>query len=70
MARKRIPIIEWLPKYSLATLAQDTLAGFTVVLTLIPQGIAYAYVAGNKASKLEYIITTYTNLFTRNVNKK
>lgn len=46
LIRKRIPIIEWLPKCNLASLAQDTLAGFTVALTLIPQGIAYAYVAG------------------------
>lgn len=47
LLKKRIPITEWLPRYNLAMLAQDTLAGFTVGLTLIPQGIAYAYVAGN-----------------------
>lgn len=46
LLRRRVPITEWLPQYNLATLAQDTLAGFTVGLTLIPQGIAYAYVAG------------------------
>lgn len=45
-AKRRVPIADWLPRYKLVTLAQDTLAGFTVGLTLIPQGIAYAYVAG------------------------
>lgn len=46
MLRRRLPIIEWLPKYSWSKLLQDTLAGTTVGLTAIPQGIAYAVVAG------------------------
>ncbi|CAH2233541.1 jg15512, partial [Pararge aegeria aegeria] len=40
------PIIEWLPKYSGTLLIQDIIAGITVGLTAIPQGIAYAIVAG------------------------
>lgn len=43
--RKRIPILQWLPNYSLSYLGQDFLAGLTVGLTAIPQGIAYATVA-------------------------
>ncbi|XP_011150572.1 sodium-independent sulfate anion transporter isoform X2 [Harpegnathos saltator] len=43
---RRIPILGWLPLYSWSKLLQDTLAGLTVGLTAIPQGIAYAIVAG------------------------
>lgn len=44
--KKRLPIVEWLPKYSATRLIQDVIAGITVGLTAIPQGIAYAVVAG------------------------
>lgn len=44
--KKRLPIIEWLPQYNFTTLIQDIIAGITVGLTAIPQGIAYAVVAG------------------------
>lgn len=43
---KRVPITSWLPQYKLGYLPQDILAGITVGLTAIPQGIAYAGVAG------------------------
>lgn len=56
LVRKRIPITEWILRYNLSMLAQDTLAGFTVGLTLIPQGIAYAYVAGKVSFYLLLII--------------
>lgn len=45
--KKRIPVISWLPKYNIGLLLQDVLAGFTVGMTEIPQGIAYAVVAGS-----------------------
>lgn len=44
--KKRLPIVEWLPKYNVTILIQDIIAGITVGLTAIPQGIAYAVVAG------------------------
>ncbi|XP_043275717.1 sodium-independent sulfate anion transporter-like isoform X2 [Venturia canescens] len=43
---KRIPILDWLPKYRKDYIANDLVAGFTVGLTVIPQAIAYANVAG------------------------
>ncbi|XP_015838375.2 sodium-independent sulfate anion transporter isoform X2 [Tribolium castaneum] len=43
---KRVPISSWLPKYTVSILFQDILAGFTVGLTEIPQGIAFAGIAG------------------------
>jgi SulP family sulfate permease len=46
-----LPIIEWLPRYFkkdviLQNLKGDILAGVTVAIVIIPQGIAYALVAG------------------------
>ena len=42
----RLPILKWLPKYRLNYFFYDFIAGVTVGLTAIPQGIAYAVVAG------------------------
>lgn len=44
--KKRLPIFSWLPQYNFTFLIQDVIAGVTVGLTAIPQGIAYAVVAG------------------------
>ena len=42
---KKVPILDWLPKYNVQTGVSDLIAGITVGLTIIPQGIAYALVA-------------------------
>lgn len=44
--KKKLPIFDWLPKYNVETGVADLIAGITVGLTVIPQGIAYALVAG------------------------
>ena len=44
--KKKFPILSWLPKYNLDCAVSDVIAGVTVGLTVIPQGIAYALVAG------------------------
>lgn len=44
--KKIIPILEWLPKYKKSWLKGDIEAGLTVGIMLIPQGIAYAMIAG------------------------
>lgn len=44
--KETFPIIKWLPKYRLRHLQGDLIAGLTVGLTVIPQGLAYAKVAG------------------------
>ena len=43
---KRVPIVTWLPKYNGSAAVADFVAGLTVGLTVIPQGIAYSNVAG------------------------
>lgn len=44
--RKYIPILYWLPKYNSNQFKSDFIAGVTVATVLIPQGIAYALIAG------------------------
>lgn len=46
LPKKVFPIINWLPKYSKEFLVRDIIAGLTVGLTVIPQGLAYAILAG------------------------
>ncbi len=43
---RHMPILEWLPKYESAWLRTDLIAGLTVVALLIPEGMAYAQIAG------------------------
>lgn len=44
--RENIPALEWLPKYNKTLLQGDLAAGLTVGVMLIPQGMAYAMIAG------------------------
>ena len=44
--KKIIPILEWLPNYKASFFKGDLIAGITVGIILIPQGIAYALIAG------------------------
>ncbi|XP_054716551.1 sodium-independent sulfate anion transporter-like [Uloborus diversus] len=43
--KKCIPILSWLPEYSLQDFKGDFIAGFTVGLTVVPQGLALAQLA-------------------------
>ncbi|XP_078046420.1 epidermal stripes and patches [Augochlora pura] len=42
---KRLPILNWLPRYNSQDFVGDLVAGITVGLTVIPQSLAYANVA-------------------------
>lgn len=44
--KKYLPILDWLPNYKKDWLKGDIGAGITVGIMLIPQGIAYAMIAG------------------------
>lgn len=54
MLYKRLPVSEWLPRYDSSFAIGDLVAGITVGLTLIPQGMAYANIAGEY-----YLIQNY-----------
>ncbi|KAL0123340.1 hypothetical protein PUN28_005701 [Cardiocondyla obscurior] len=43
---KRLPILNWLPRYNGQDALGDLVAGITVGLTVIPQSLAYSNVAG------------------------
>lgn len=55
---KRLPVLNFIRNYNLDFFISDMLAGLTVGLTAVPQGIAYAVVAG-----LEPQVTTWFWLF-------
>ena len=46
MLKKLIPITDWLPNYQRNWFKGDLSAGLTVGVMLIPQGMAYASIAG------------------------
>ncbi|KAJ7134977.1 sulfate transporter family-domain-containing protein [Mycena crocata] len=39
------PIVSWLPRYNLGWLSGDVIAGLTVGMVLVPQGMSYAQIA-------------------------
>ena len=45
LAYRRVPALTWLPSYSPSMLRNDLVAGITVGVVLIPQGVAYAMLA-------------------------
>lgn len=44
--KRFFPILEWLPRYKRSDLPGDLSAGLTVGIMLVPQGMAYAMIAG------------------------
>ncbi|MBT6161253.1 MAG: solute carrier family 26 protein [Flavobacteriaceae bacterium] len=46
MLKKFIPLLQWLPRYKKAYFSGDLSAGLTVGVMLVPQGMAYAMIAG------------------------
>ncbi|XP_017131218.1 sodium-independent sulfate anion transporter [Drosophila elegans] len=44
--KRRLPFLTWLPHYNTKDCIGDLIAGFTVGLTVIPQGLAYSGVVG------------------------
>ena len=42
---EKLPVVQWLPHYDYHWIVHDVLAGITVGVMLIPQGLAYAKIA-------------------------
>ncbi|XP_055525139.1 sodium-independent sulfate anion transporter-like isoform X1 [Wyeomyia smithii] len=47
---KRVPVLNWLPRYNADDAVGDFVAGLTVGLTVIPQALAYSSIAGLPAA--------------------
>lgn len=45
LARRRLPILAWAPRYTRLMAVGDLVAGVTLGLTMVPQTIAYAALA-------------------------
>src|SRR5690554_1756017 len=54
---KFLPVLEWLPQYKREDLPGDLSAGLTVGIMLIPQGMAYAMLAGLEPVHGLYAVT-------------
>ena len=44
--KRYLPLLEWLPDYNSRSFANDSMAGLIVAIMLVPQGMAYALLAG------------------------
>jgi sodium-independent sulfate anion transporter 11 len=43
---KKVPCLDWIPKYNVNKAICDVIAGLTVGLTILPQALAYASLTG------------------------
>lgn len=59
LVRERVPIVRWLPTYSSNDFISDLIAGVTVGLTVMPQGLAYATLAGLEPQVLDFCLTPF-----------
>ena len=53
--RRVFPILGWLPSYQRQWLARDAIAGLIVVCLLVPEGMAYAQIAGMPPQTAFYV---------------
>lgn len=64
--KKRLPITQWLPRYKKSDLIGDAIAGITVGMTVVPQSMAYAAIAGlTPEVKLKFIPIKSKNKISR-----
>jgi high affinity sulfate transporter 1 len=52
---RTFPIVGWLPGYRRASLAGDLMAGIVIVCLLVPEGMAYAQIAGMPPQTAFYV---------------
>jgi MFS superfamily sulfate permease-like transporter len=55
--RRILPILDWLPSYRRAWLGRDVIAGVIVMCLLVPEGMAYAQIAGMPPETAFYVAT-------------
>jgi high affinity sulfate transporter 1 len=52
---RAVPILGWLPSYQRAWLGRDAIAGVIIVCLLVPEGMAYAQIAGMPPETAFYV---------------
>jgi len=67
---RKFPIVNWFPNYSVQKLIADFIAGITVGLTILPQGLAYATIANlppqvSQLLKFHHFSEKYESYFSR-----
>jgi len=55
MLTRALPILGWLPSYQRAWLGRDAIAGVIIVCLLVPEGMAYAQIAGMPPETAFYV---------------
>jgi MFS superfamily sulfate permease-like transporter len=50
-----VPILGWLPSYQRGWLGRDAIAGLIIVCLLVPEGMAYAQIAGMPPQTVFYV---------------
>lgn len=68
MIYKRVPVAAWIQTYRKDYIVSDLVAGITVGLTVIPQAIAYANVAGLPLQVRTFILSSFQVLFKYHIN--
>ena len=48
-ARRRFPVVDWLPEYRITSLGRDLAAGTVLAAMLVPAGMGYAEASGMPA---------------------
>ncbi|CAH1113568.1 unnamed protein product [Psylliodes chrysocephalus] len=68
---QRLVILQWLPKYTKSDILADLIAGLTLGLTMMPQSIAYAGLAGLEPQYGLYtaFIGSYTYIFVGSIKE-
>jgi len=65
---RRVPILAWLPKYNSEKFLSDIIAGITVGLTVMPQGLAYATLAGLEPQVYKKTLMFFLSRFIFNID--
>lgn len=56
---KYVPVLGWLPQYTQMKAVSDLIAGITLGLTMIPQSMAYAALAGLTAQVFRNLFPSF-----------
>lgn len=62
MVKRRLPVIGWIRRYTKKDFISDMIAGVTVGLTVVPQSMAYAAIAGLSPEVKEFGVNLHPKI--------